>query len=450
MEADNWKEPRPRRAIAACIALGLALAAVLVVLSPSLRGPQGLAGNSDYRAILGFEPAPGVGLRGLEKDAHSADAGTRGATAATVKPADPASHTVSVAGSPMAGGTPAPTGASDGTAKDTSGGIQSDANTSTYAAAKAANDLKPSLPADKGDPVATVTGWFTEPAKDRGIPAASLTTLKPADDKLCEWKYEIVDAKDANHDGHPEYVHVRGLCIYEKDANGDGRPELSLKMARDFEAWDNDSNGVFNVLIGKQGLMAFADPNSNGKHEVEAKALWTLEMKDEIEDQKPEIVRIGFAGVESFDLNESGTVEYERFLGAQFNVTDANSDGIAEEVEGAVLFYHTYDIGDDGTREYQGVAIAHVKTVDADSDGHNESAVVQFFAYEQLDMNRDGNPEAARGFSFEMTAEDANSNGIVEEACLKLAAGPYPDPGSDRRANAAQAAGLEDKVTNDT
>src|SRR3989442_10780508 len=119
MEAHNWKEPRPRRAIAACVALGLALAAVLVVLHPTLRGPQGLAGNSDYRAILGSEPAPGVGLRGLEKDAHSADAGTRGATAATVKPADPASHTVSVAGAPMAGGAPAPPGAPHGTPKDT-------------------------------------------------------------------------------------------------------------------------------------------------------------------------------------------------------------------------------------------------------------------------------------------------------------------------------------------
>jgi len=131
MEAHNWKEPRPRRAIAACVALGLALAAVLVVLHPTLRGVQGLAGNSDYRAILGSEPAPGVGLRGLEKDAQTADSGTRGATAATVKPADPAAHTVSVGTKPMAGGTPAPTGASDGTAKDTSGGIKSDADMGT-------------------------------------------------------------------------------------------------------------------------------------------------------------------------------------------------------------------------------------------------------------------------------------------------------------------------------
>src|SRR2546430_844652 len=197
MEAHNWKERRPRRAIAACIALGLALAAVLVVLHSTLPGPQGLAGDIGFRAIPGHDPPPGG-------------------------------------------------------------------------------------------------GWLPEPSRDGGIPAASLATLTPTNDKdkLCEWKYELVDAKDANGDGHPDYVHVRGLCIYEKDANADGNPEISLKMARDFEAWDNDSNGVFNVLTGKQGLMAFADPNSNGKHEVEAKELWNLEMMDEIEAQDPEPFRV--------------------------------------------------------------------------------------------------------------------------------------------------------------
>src|SRR5438445_77239 len=86
MEAHNQKVRRPDRAIAACLAVGLALAAVMVVLHPGLRNPLGLAGNSDYRAILGSEPAPGAGLRVLEKDAHATDAGTRSATAATGSP----------------------------------------------------------------------------------------------------------------------------------------------------------------------------------------------------------------------------------------------------------------------------------------------------------------------------------------------------------------------------
>src|SRR3990170_3804843 len=132
MEAYNLKQPRPARAIAACIALGLALAAVLVVLQPNLRGPQGLAGNSDYRAILGSEPAPGAGLRVLEKDAHAADAGTRSATASTAQPEDPAAYPVTVESKPLAGDPPAASGTSDGSAKDTSGGLQSDADVNTF------------------------------------------------------------------------------------------------------------------------------------------------------------------------------------------------------------------------------------------------------------------------------------------------------------------------------
>jgi len=123
MEPLNRKEPRPARAIAACIALGLALAAVLVVLHPNLRGAQGLAGNDDYRAILGSQPAPGAGLRVLEKDAHTTDAGTRSATASTAQPSDPAAHPVTAETKPLAGSPPAATGPSNGAVKDTSGDL---------------------------------------------------------------------------------------------------------------------------------------------------------------------------------------------------------------------------------------------------------------------------------------------------------------------------------------
>ena len=72
MKAHNMNGPRPARAIAACIALGLALAAVMVVLYPALRN-QGLAGNRDYEAILGSAPAPGAGARVLQVDALAKD-----------------------------------------------------------------------------------------------------------------------------------------------------------------------------------------------------------------------------------------------------------------------------------------------------------------------------------------------------------------------------------------
>src|SRR5437867_7814746 len=124
MEAHNQKVRRPDRASAACLAVGLALAAVMVVLHPGLRNPLGLAGNDDYRAILGSQPAPGAGLRVLEKDAHAADAGTRSATASTAQPSDPAAHPVTAETKPLAGSPPAATGPSNGAVKDTSGDLQ--------------------------------------------------------------------------------------------------------------------------------------------------------------------------------------------------------------------------------------------------------------------------------------------------------------------------------------
>ena len=236
MKAYNPKTPRPARAIAACVALGLALTAVMVVLHPGLRNAFGPAGNSEYGAILGSEPAPGAGLRVLETDARSMDTGTRGATAAAVQPEDPAAHSVSVEAKPIAGGSPTPSGTSDAAVSDTSSDLQASTDLQTFAGVKASNDLKPALPDDKGDPVATVSGWFSEPGKDSGIQPATIGTFTPADDRdlPCEWHYELVDARDADHDGHPEYVHVRGLCIYEKDDSpADGNPEFSLHMARD-------------------------------------------------------------------------------------------------------------------------------------------------------------------------------------------------------------------------
>src|SRR6266568_4561356 len=110
--------------------------------------------------------------------------------------------------------------------------------------------------------------------------------LQTSDDG-CSWTREIT-ATDANHDGHPEYVHVRmlGTCILDEDH--DGAAEAGLTIARDFQVWDNDSNGKFNALEGRQGVEAFADPNENGVHEYTARALWTVSIKDANEDQKPE------------------------------------------------------------------------------------------------------------------------------------------------------------------
>src|SRR6266568_5656477 len=121
----------------------------------------------------------------------------------------------------------------------------------------------------------------------RGAPNIEHFVALQTSDDGCSWTREIT-ATDANHDGHPEYVHVRmlGTCILDEDH--DGAAEAGLTIARDFQVWDNDSNGKFNALEGRQGVEAFADPNENGVHEYTARALWTVSIKDANEDQKPE------------------------------------------------------------------------------------------------------------------------------------------------------------------
>src|SRR2546430_2298486 len=77
--------------------------------------------------------------------------------------------------------------------------------------------------------------------------------IAPQDNESgCTWRNEYT-ATDANHDGHPEYVHGRmlGTCVVDADHNG--VPEAGLTIARDFQVWDNDSDGTFNALEGRQG-----------------------------------------------------------------------------------------------------------------------------------------------------------------------------------------------------
>src|SRR5439155_1531604 len=81
----------------------------------------------------------------------------------------------------------------------------------------------------------------------RGAPDLMHLVAPQDNESGCTWKNEFT-ATDANHDGHPEYVHGRmlGTCIV--DANHNGVPEAGVTIARDFQVWDNDSDGTFNAL----------------------------------------------------------------------------------------------------------------------------------------------------------------------------------------------------------
>src|SRR3989475_6038433 len=85
----------------------------------------------------------------------------------------------------------------------------------------------------------------------RGAPDIMHFVAPDSSDSGCTWRQEVT-ATDANHDGHPEYVHVRqlGTCTVDQDRNG--KPDAGLTIARDFQVWDNDSNGKFKALEGRQ------------------------------------------------------------------------------------------------------------------------------------------------------------------------------------------------------
>ncbi|HLB67394.1 MAG TPA: hypothetical protein VJN63_02775, partial [Thermoplasmata archaeon] len=448
MEPYTYRRKRGRT-IAATIVLVLGLAAVMVVLHPGLK--IGLAGNAEYGAILGFGPEPGATLLGLEPDARAMDTGTRGRANSAPAPSEPTSEPTHAQVQPIGSEPTASSGTSDGTGDETPPMMTPEDEIGSYEAVQAVDRLKPAGIEDQGDPIATASGWFSEPRDREAYGSASLGDLQPSEDDEdpCDWSYEI-EASDGDKDGNPEWVHVRGLCVIETDENSDGQPEARVAIARDFQAWDNDSNGQFNVLIGKQGLKAFVDDDSDGLHEIEAQAIWDLSVYDEVEDKRPESLRLAFYGEQTFDLNENGTVEYERHLRAFLNYTDASSNGFPEELEAFVAFGHVYDIGDDGTREYRGIAVVGAHTIDATDDGYNESAVLTALAYEELDANLDGTPEGARGISLELSATDATSNGAPEQVCLELYAGAFLDEDSNGVREAIAAAKLEMMATDET
>src|SRR5919197_1233574 len=158
----------------------------------------------------------------------------------------------------------------------------------------------------------------------RGAPNVTEFLAPKLDEAGCTWTREWA-AEDANHDGHPEHVHGRMLGTCAVDANGNGIPGAGMTIARDFDVWDNDSDGTFNVLVGRQGFEAFADPNGDRVAEYTAQGLWTLDVQDANGDQKPESVMATFAGEQRFDKNGSGTPEFVRTVRAELCMTDAGS-----------------------------------------------------------------------------------------------------------------------------
>ena len=244
------------------------------------------------------------------------------------------------------------------------------------------------------------------------------------DETNCTWTKEITSS-DANHDGHPEAAEIKmlGTCTVARD----GVVVAGATVARDVRIWDNDSSGVYNALEARQGVEAYAAP-LNGSYRYHADATWTLSVKDADEDGKPEVVRVTFAGTQSFDRNANGNAEFIRTVTANLDSVHNVSTDVPNTADVALRVYQTYSLHDDGQHEYEGVLEIAAHTVDANHDGRNETASVSVVGYETLDRDHDGRPELARGIEFTANASNPDSLANPTRTDLRIYLYGWADP----------------------
>lgn len=412
---------RPPRALYLAVAIALGMVAVSAAVLPHLGG--GLMRDGTYLRLLGYAPS------------------NRGASLTALSATDASQGRAVMSASSAPGPTPAPPAAQVASRSPS----EAPANSSTAPASQSDRNPNPvgtDVPAladlnatrdDLANASLESFGFGVLPRdadKVRGAPDVMHFLAPAANESGCTWTQEVT-ATDANHDGHPEYVHVRQLGTCTVDANNDGKPEAGWTIARDFQVWDNDSNGKFNALEGRQGIEAFAEPNEDGVHAYTARAVWTVSLKDANEDKKPESLMATFAGEQRFDRNESGNAEFVRTVRAEICMVDDTSSGVPNSADLELHVYQTYDIGDNGSAEYRAALDLAASTRDANHDGHNESATFNVSAYEALDRNLDGRDELARGLSVSYDATDANSTGHPERIVARIYLYGRADPNSD-------------------
>src|SRR2546425_10909425 len=357
---------RPPRALFLALAIALGVVAVSAAVLPMVGG--GLMRDGTYLRVLGYTPS------------------NRGATLTAQSAADSSQSQAVLSASSAPGPTPAPPAAQVSSTNPT------DAPAGSQSVPASASDRQPDPVGMDVPAVREVNQTRDDLANDsldsfgfgvaprdadhvRGAPDLMHFIAPQDNESRCTWRNEYT-ATDANHDGHPEYVHGRMLGTCTVDADHNGVPEAGLTIARDFQVWDNDSDGTFNALEGRQGVEAFADPNENGVREYTAQAVWTLSVKDANGDKKPESVMATFAGEQRFDRHESGHAEFVRTVTAELCMTDTASTGTPDARAPEGQCYPTYDIGDNGTTEYRAALDLTASTRDANNDGHNETATV--------------------------------------------------------------------------
>ncbi len=410
---------QPPRVLYLAIALAVGAVAVTAAFLPSVF-PGGLGHNPTFLRLLGFQPAStGDSLRAQS----TGDARTGQTMLASAAPprSTPAPPRVTATAAP-----PAAAPAGTATVPATPADRYPDPVGTSSPALLELNETRDNLTANPVDSL----GFGVVP-KDAGnvtgAPDLAHFVDPTVNETNCTWTQEIT-SKDANHDGHPEFVEIKalGTCAVTQD----GVVVARATVARDIQAWDNDSSGTFNALEARQGLDAVAGP-LNGTYEYHAQAAWTLSVKDADEDGQPETVHVTFAGTQTFDRNANGNPEFVRTATADLATAHNVSADVPNTADVVLHVYQTYDVHDDGGKEYQGVLDVAAHTVDANHDGRNETANVSVTGYETLDLNHDGRPEFARGIDVTLNASNPDSLPNPTATRMRIYLYAWADPQAD-------------------
>ena len=387
----------PPRALYLVIALALGAVAVSAAFLPSVL-QRGLDRNPTFLRLLGFQPAStGTSLSAQSiRDGQSGQVLLAAATMPGATPAPPAVTTQAVAP------TSAPPNAS--TAPTSEADKNPDPVGTSSPALQEINETAGNLTTN---PMGSF-GLGVLPADAdnvTGAPDIAHFIDPTVNESECTWTQEVTST-DADHDGHPEtaVINMLGTCTVSRE----GVVVARATIAREVRAWDNDSSGVYNALEARQGIEADAGP-LNGTYQYHARATWTLSVKDADEDGKPDVVRVTFAGEQSFDRNANGNAEFMRTVTASLETVHNASADVPNTADIALRVYQTYDLHDDGQHEYQGVLEIAAHTIDANHDGRNESATVSIRGYETLDRDHDGRAELARGVELSLNAWNPDS-----------------------------------------
>src|SRR5207247_3880302 len=212
---------RPPRALYLGLAIALGMVAVSTVVLSQMGG--GLLRDGTYLRLLGYSPSNrGASLTALGAVDASASRGVLFASSAPGQtPAPPRADVAQSPSDAPANATPSPAPSSD---------RNPDPVHADVPALREVNETARDLANGSLDSFGL--GFLPHDAdRVRGAPDLMHFVMPSNDDGNCTWKNEYT-ATDANHDGHPEYVHGRmlGTCLI--DANQNGIPEAGMTIGR--------------------------------------------------------------------------------------------------------------------------------------------------------------------------------------------------------------------------